>query len=224
MVAAPLAFSFVLFLPPPRVAAVGRVFSGEHEYGEKYTDVYVPPDAVDSARDDESFDRYVFRNSWLQYEHPLKENARVSIRTQRLERDYADRPTLNNQTHYGQVRLSLEPVDNWAVWPHVSLRVRDYENNALDNEIWLAGVESRYRWGIRNNVRMGVAYTRTDYENDPAREHEQASLFASLEKPLRDDLTIRVGARVEQTSFAVQSATRENAAKASGSVGFRYEF
>jgi hypothetical protein len=224
VIATTLAVSSFYFSATSQVSAAPRIFSGEYEYGEKYTDVYVPPDVIDAARDDESFDRYVFRNSWLQYEQPIKETTRVSIRAQRLERDYADRPTLNNETHYGQVRVSLEPAENWAVWPHVSLRMRDYENDALDNEIWLAGVESRYRWGVRDNIRMGVAYTRTDYENDPAREREQTSAFASVEKPLRGDFTIRVGARVEQTSFNVQSATRENAARASGSVGFRYEF
>ena len=148
----------------------------------------------------------------------------VSVRAQQLERDYAARPALDNTTRYAKLRFSLEPRENWAIWPHVSVRRKEYDARTLDNDILLAGVETRYRWGIRNNVRVGASYTRTRYDDETARDREGGSVFASVEKPVTEGLTVRVGARAEQNSFRTQSASRENATKGSASVGFRYEF
>lgn len=205
-------------------AADKTALSGEFEYGEKYTDVYVDPEAAVENRDDEDFDRYVFRNSWLQLDRPIDRRVSVSVRAQQLERDYVSRPDLDNTTRYAQVRFAMEPHENWAIWPHVSIRRRDYDQRTLDNNILVAGVESRYRWGIRNNVRFGAAWTQTRYDDEPGRDREGGSVFASLEKPVTEGLTLRVGARAEQNTFRQQSLSRENATKGSASVGFRYEF
>lgn len=206
------------------VSAEGRVFSGEYEYGEKYTSVHVDPEEADNARDDEAFDRYTFDKSWLQYDHVLSKPLRISIRGQRLDRQYVSRPELDNATHQASIRLTVEPNEKWAIWPTISFRDRNYDLRPLDNQIWDAAVTARIRWGIRNNLRFGVSYMNAEYDVETNRDRSNGSAFASLEKPITEATTIRIGARVEETDFSIQSASRENSTSASGSVGFRHEF
>ncbi len=222
-----LAALFALLLPllsalPSRSAP--RVLSGDIEYGEKYTDVYVEPEEASLSADDDTLDRYAYRNAWLQYEHPIRKEVRVALRVQDIDRTYVSRPSLDNTTRYGQLRLTIEPAEGWAVWPHVSWRDRDYARESLDNAILLAGVESRYRWGVRHNVRFGAAWSETRYDEETGRNRQTGSVFASYERPFGERLTVRCGARGEQTSFRQPSALRENAFKGAANVGFRYEF
>lgn len=201
-----------------------RVLSGEYEYGEKYTDVFVAPEMTDEARDDEEYDLYRFKKGWLQYDHDLSDEVKLSARTQTLVRDYVNRPLLDNTTNYAKLRFSYEPTESWAFWPTVSYRVRDYENSALDNRIVTAGVEARYRWGVRDNVRIGLDVDDSQYDNDATRDRISYGILARLEKPVTEDLTLKVGGRYRRTDFETQSASRRNADQGSGSVGFRYEF
>lgn len=205
------------------LADTGRVLSGEYEFGEKYTTVYVDPDVAEDARDDEELDRYRFTNTWLQLDQDLKPSNRVSIRAQQLDRNYVDRPALNNSSRYAQVRLSLEPADGWAVWPHVSIRQRDYDQRPLDNTIFTTGVEARYRWGVRHAVRFGASYVASRYDDDDTRDRDQGLVFASWERPVNDRLTLKVGGRAEAVDFSTPSTSRENATRGSASIGFRYE-
>jgi len=201
-----------------------RVISGDFEYGEKYTDNFVAPSDEDVSQDDYEFDRYVFRNSWLQYDHPIQKSVKVSIRIQESEKDFSERAYLNNSTKYAQIRMTLEPKEGWAIWPHVSMRIRDYVKNSIDNDITIAGCEARYRWDIRHNVRFGTSWTSTQYRENNSLDRQAGSAFISYERPLSEGLTLRLQTRAEQTSFERQSALRENSAKGSASVGFRYEF
>ncbi len=223
-----LAFSsFLLIISPAstgRADAAGeRVLSGEHEYGEKYTAVYVESEDAADARDDEEFDRYRYNNSWLQWDQVVREGARVSVRAQRLDRDYVTRPQLDNHTTHGQVRLTFEPAPGWALWPHVSVRQRDYDQRSLDNLIVTSGVEARYRWGIRHSVRIGASWSGSRYNDESFRDRDQAAVFASFERPVNERLTMRFSGRAEATDFDMPSPTRENSTRGSASVGFRLE-
>lgn len=205
-------------------AEMKRALSGEYEYGEKFTAVYVDPENSDDARDDEDFDEYSYKNAWLQLDQPLRPGNSVSVRTQQLDRRYVSRPVLDNTTRNAKIRFSLEPHDNWALWPHVSFRRRDYDARTLDNDIIVAGVETRYRWGIRNNVRVGASYTRVEYDQEQNRDRESGGAFVSVERPINSALTLRVGGRVDETRFRIPSSSRENSTRGSASVGFRCEF
>lgn len=200
-----------------------RVLSGEHEYGEKYTVVYVAPEASDEARDDEEFDRYRYRNSWLQWDQAVTRTTSVSLRAQRIDRDYLDRPTLDNRTTHAQLRLTLEPAVGWAIWPRVSIRQRDYAHRNLDNLIVTSGFEARYRWGVRHSIRFGASWTGSRYDIESFRDREQTSVFAVFERPVTERLTLRVSGRAEAVDFASPAPMRENSTRGSGAVGFRLE-
>lgn len=206
------------------VCAAPRVISGDFEHGEKYTEVYVSPEETDDARDDEDFERYSFRKSWLQYDQDLGKKARITMRAQELRRRYASRPDLDNNTHHYKLRVNFQPAPRWAIWPDVSLQRRDYKTRNLDNDILRTTLTARYRWGVRHNVRFGGAFTNASYDQDIARDRENYRLFVEYERPVREGTTIRVGGKVEETNFRFPSASRENAAKGSAHVGFRHEF
>jgi len=214
----------VFLAAPQKAAAAGRVLSGEAEYGEKYTTVFIAPEESGLDVDDEDYDRYRFRNAWLQYEQPVAERLKIALRTQQTRREYDARPQMDNQTTFARLRLAFEPNDGWAIWPTFSYRRRDYDERNLDNDILTLGTEVRYRWGVRNNVRFGIGYDRTSYAEVQDRDREGLSLSAHLEKPINEQTTLRVGSRFEKTSFQVQDASHENAVQGSGSIGFRYEF
>lgn len=210
-----------LILAPSADAA--RVLSGEHEYGEKYTAVYVAPETSEEARVDEEFDRYRYHNSWLQWDQDVTRTASVSVRAQRIDRDYLDRPALDNQTTHAQLRLTLEPAAGWAIWPRVSVRQRDYAHRTLDNLIVTSGVEARYRWGVRHSIRFGATWTGSRYDDESFRDRDQAAVFAAFERPVTERLTLRVSGRAEAVDFASPAPTRESSTRGSGAVGFRLE-
>ena len=201
-----------------------RVLSGETNHGIKYTEIHVAPDDPEAVRDGEDYDRYRFRTHWLQYEHPLRRGLKIAVRAHQSVRDFIDRPQLDNATTHAKVRMTIEPDRNWAIWPQVSVRVRDYEQNLLDNEILSASVEARYRWGIRDNIRFGASWNGVAYANEPVRDLNQVAAFASIEKPIDEDLSIKIRGRVERNAFDTPSALRENATRGSAAVGFRWEF
>jgi hypothetical protein len=205
-------------------AAERRVFSGETEHGVKYTEIYIAPDDPETVRDDEDFDRYRFRTHWLQYEHPLRRGVKIAVRANQSERDFVDRPQLDNATTHAKLRMTIEPDRNWAIWPQISVRVRDYERSPLDNEILSASVEARYRWGVRDNIRFGASWNGVSYADEPARDRDQVAAFAAIEKPVSEGLTVKVRGRIERSAFDVPSASRENATRGSAAVGFRWEF
>lgn len=204
-------------------ANAARVLSGEHEYGEKFTAVYVAPEAADEARDDEDFDRYRYHNSWLQWDQDVTRTTSVSLRAQRIDRDYLDRPTLDNRTTHAQIRLTVEPAAGWAIWPRVSVRQRDYAHRSLDNLIVTSGLEARYRWGVRHSIRFGASWTGSRYDVESVRDRDQAAVFAAFERPVSERLTLRVSGRAEAVDFASPAPTRESSTRGSGAVGFRLE-
>ncbi|MBL4888993.1 MAG: hypothetical protein JKX97_03090 [Candidatus Lindowbacteria bacterium] len=218
-----LLITLVLFLAAESTAA-GRVVTGDIEYGEKYTAVYVPPDEASSQRDDEDYDRYLFLNAWTQYTQKINPELKISLKTQRLKRSYVSRPTLDNSTNYIQLKAAFLPAPKWMIWPKLSYRTRDYQSRTLDNDIMNWGVEGRYKWGVRNNVRFGVDFENANYEIETNRDRNSTKAFARVEKPVAKGLTVKAGAKVQNTRFDFESSSRKNSMQASGSVGFRYEF
>ncbi|RMH57969.1 MAG: hypothetical protein D6679_05655 [Candidatus Hydrogenedentota bacterium] len=210
--------------PTSVFAGSGRVLTGDFEYGEKYTEVFVPLEAAGEALDNEDYDRYVFRRAFLQYDHALSKVIRLTLRAQTLRRRYQDRSDLDNTTDQYRIRLRIEPGNGWAIWPFLSLRDRNYARGTADNRIWRTGFEARFRWAVRNNVRFGANYEAARYDIETMRDRENWKAFVNLEKPFSEATSVRVGATVERTRFRQVSASRENATKASGHIGFRHEF
>lgn len=201
-------------------AAGGPIVTGDFQIGERWNEPYLDPDR---DRDDEDLEQYRFQNANVALEQDLTGDLTLFLRFDRNERTYSVATHLDNTVERLSARLRYDATDVLTVWLHGYFGRKDYERRSLDNEPAGAAVEARWRFGVRDNVRVGFTYDESRYDDEPGRDRTRRRLFAGWQRPLNDDFVLEVRGDVEDRGFRVPTAARQNSTSRSATVGFRWE-